>query len=159
MAAEPLYDLSKLDLSHVAVSAERVGELNPQRGDMRQLDHVIWLTEDSSGGVGVKRVRDDEFWVTGHIPGRPLMPGVLMIEAAAQLCSLLQQIQKGGDKMQFMGFTRCDDVAFRGQVVPGDTLYLLARQIKHSRRRFVSITQGIVDGSLVFEGRITGMEI
>ena len=41
--------------------------------------------------VGYKDVREDEFWVEGHIPGRPLLPGVIMIEAAAQLASFLCQ--------------------------------------------------------------------
>ncbi|MCH6550662.1 MAG: beta-hydroxyacyl-ACP dehydratase, partial [Planctomycetes bacterium] len=48
---------------------------------MRQLDYVIWRTQDASQGLGVKHVGDDEFWVPGHIPGRPLMPGVIMLEA------------------------------------------------------------------------------
>ena len=58
-----------------------------------------------------------------------------------------------------MGFIRCDDVVFRGQVVPGDTLYLLAKEISCRRRRFTSKAQGLVDGRLVFEGTITGMAI
>ena len=110
-------------------------------------------------GLGVKHVRDDEFWVAGHIPGRPLMPGVLMIEAAAQLCSLLQRTAHKTRRSSFLGFTRCDDVAFRGQVVPGDTLYLLAKEISYHPRRFVSAAQAITNGQLVFEATITGMVI
>jgi 3-hydroxyacyl-[acyl-carrier-protein] dehydratase len=159
VAAPPLFDLSRLDLSDVAVPAEEVGRVNPQCGDMRQLDHVIWMNPECTWGLGVKYVRHDEFWVKGHIPGRPLLPGVLMIEAAAQLCAILWHYSHGEDKSQFMGFTRCDDAAFRGQVVPGNTLYLLAKEVSQSRRRFVSQTQAMVDGRLVFEATISGMAI
>jgi 3-hydroxyacyl-[acyl-carrier-protein] dehydratase len=148
-----------MDLSQVAASTERVEEVNPHRGHMRLLDYVIWVNEDATCGVGVKDVRDDEFWVQGHVPGRPLLPGVLMIEAAAQLCSFLQGVRPRVEPSQFIGFIRCDDVIFRGQVVPGDRLYLIAQEIACRRRRFTSKTQGIVDERLVFEGTITGMAI
>ncbi len=157
MAASPLFDLAELDLTQVAVSSQRVGEINPQAGHMRQLDHLIWITDDFSYALGVKHVRDDEFWVPGHVPGRPLLPGVLMIEAAAQLCSLTQLLRPDIDTGTFIGFIRCDDVIFRGQVVPGDTLYLLAKLLSHRPRRFTSAAQGIVNGNLVFEAKITGM--
>lgn len=157
MAGAPLFDISSLDLAQVAVSREEVGRLNPQCGDMRQLDHVIWLNSDYTEGLGVKHVRPDEFWVTGHIPGRPLLPGVLMIEAGAQLCSIIHK--KKTNKLAFLGFVRCDDIAFRGQVVPGDTLYLLGKEDKIGARRFVSKVQGVVNDRLVFEGVITGMVV
>jgi 3-hydroxyacyl-[acyl-carrier-protein] dehydratase len=160
VASLPLLDISRIDMSQVAASPQRVAEVNPHRGHMRHLDYVIWMNEDFSCGLGVKQVRDDEFWVQGHVPGRPLLPGVLMIEATAQLCSFLQRVREDTEAPEFMGFIRCDDVVFRGQVVPGDTLYLLAKEVSHGRRRrFVSQTQAIVNGRLVYEGTITGMAI
>ncbi len=80
-----------------------------------------------------------------------------MIEAAAQLCCLLLQIRPDSDRSRFQGFIRCTDVACRGKVVPGDRLYLLAKEVSSRHRRFVSLTQGMVDGKLVFEATITGM--
>ena len=156
MPSEFLFDISKFDLNRVAISPERIGQINPQSGHMRQLDHVIWTKSDYTAGLGVKHVRDDEFWVPGHIPGRPLYPGVLMIEASAQLSSILFR-HRGVEG--FIGFARCDSIAFRGQVVPGDTLYLLAKETEFKRRKFVSANQGIVEGRLVFEATITGMLI
>lgn len=150
-----LFDISNIDLNQVAVSREKVGEYNPQCGDMRQLDHVIWLNEDASAAVGLKTVRENEFWVPGHIPGRPLLPGVLMIEAAAQLSSVLYRCRFREGR--FIGFTRCDDVAFRGQVVPGDDLYLLAKEVEFRPRKFTCAAQGLVRGSIVFEATVTGM--
>jgi 3-hydroxyacyl-[acyl-carrier-protein] dehydratase len=155
LASEPLLDLSTIDLTEVALSPEEVGRINPQCGDMRQLDHVIRFDGDSGIALGVKRITDEEFWVPLHIPGRPLMPGVLMIEAAAQLASIQYHMRTRENR--FVGFTRCDDTVFRGQVVPGDTLYLVSEEVSFKRRRFVTRAQGIVNDRLVFESKITGM--
>ena len=155
MASELLFDIGPIDLTQTAMPSAEVDKYLPQTGPMRMLDRVVWLDLPRMEGVGLKRVRHDEFWVPHHIPGRPLLPGVLMIEAAAQLCSLVQTI--GANVQGFLGFTRCDETVFRGQVVPGDELYILARQVERNRRRFVSRAQGVVNGKLVFETLITGM--
>jgi len=155
VATELFFDIDALDLTQVVLTPEEVGRLNPQRGGMRQVDHVIWFSDDDTEGIGVKHVTEDEFWVPLHIPGRPMMPGVLMIEAAAQLASLQFRRLSGNDK--FVGFTRCDETIFRGIVVPGDTFYILGRQISYNRRRLVVGAQGVVNGQVVFESKITGM--
>ena len=155
VASSLLFDISQIDLAAVAVDADEVGQLNPQCGDMRHLDHVVWLNHDRTSGLGVKNVRDDEFWVAGHVPGRPLLPGVLMIEAGAQLCSIIHKKRTGS--RTFMGFIRCDQVAFRHQVIPGDQLYLLGKEVSANHRKFVSKVQGVVKSKLVFEAEITGM--
>jgi len=151
----PLFDIQGLDLDAVAVTADEVSRINPHRGHMRQLDHVIWMADDQSRALGVKHVRTDEFWVAGHIPGRPLLPGVLMIEAGAQLCSVQYKVRTREER--FMGFLRCDDVSFRGQVVPGDTLYLLGQEVEFRPRRLIAACQGVVNDKIVFEATITGM--
>jgi len=157
LPVQPLFDISGIDKSAVACTPDDVGRVNPQAGHMRHLDHVIWLDDNLITILGVKFVRHDEFWVPGHIPGRPLFPGVLMIEAAAQTSSYLQRVKYKNPG--FLGFTRCEDTSFRGQVVPGDTLLLLAKEISSSARRFVCLAQGIVNDRIVFETKITGMTI
>ncbi len=82
-----------------------------------------------------------------------------MIEAAAQLCSLLHKCAHPISGSKFLGFTRCDEVVVRGQVIPGDTLYLLAKELSFRPRRFVSAAQAIVGNRLVFEAKITGMVV
>ncbi len=67
---DPLFDISGHDLSNVHVPPNRLDELLPQCGDMRQVDRVVWIDDTSKYAIGVKEVRDDEFWVPGHIPGR-----------------------------------------------------------------------------------------
>ena len=157
MAPVLLFDLSGIDLDQVQYDTAAVERIIPHRGDMRLLDGVIHVNEDWSEAVGVKEVRDDEFWVAGHVPGRPLMPGVVMLETAAQLASFVTINRIG--KQGFLGFTGADAVRFRGQIVPGDDMILLTKELKFSPRRFVCAVQALVNGSIVFEGQVKGMTI
>ena len=150
-----LLDIDEIDLDQTWADADAVEAVNPHRGEMRQLDRVVWWDEQRTAAIGIKEIRDDEFWVTGHIPGRPLYPGVLQIEAGAQLSSFI--LAERFKDAPFVGFTRVSDCSFRGQVIPGDTLILCTKEVKVNRRRFVTDTQGIVAGKIVFEAQITGM--
>jgi len=157
MAPPLLVNLAKIDFSSVVMPIEEIRRLNPHRYEMEQLTAVIHLDPEAGEIVAVKEVRDDEFWVRGHIPGRPLLPGVLMIEAAAQMCSVY--FRKVRQDPRFLGFGGVDGVKFRGQVAPGDRLILLGRAVEMRSRRAVFDTQGVVGNRLVFEARITGMPI
>lgn len=150
-----LFDLSGLDLDATVADVAEIETVNPHRGDMRHLDRVVWWNEKKTRALGMKFVREDEFWVPGHIPGRPLFPGVLQIEAGAQLSSFVHQTRY--PNAGFIGFTRVTDCSFRGQVAPGDTLIMLTREFKSNSRRFVTDLQGLVNNKIVFEARITGM--
>jgi len=157
MAPPLVVDLSKIDLRRVVMSIDEIRQYNPHRYEMEQLTGVIHLDAAAGQIVAFKDVRPDEFWVRGHIPGRPLLPGVLMIEAAAQMSSLYYK--KVQQDPRFLGFGGVDGVKFRGQVVPGDRLLLLGRAVEIRSRRAVFDTQGVVGDRLVFEARITGMPI
>ena len=155
MAPTHLFDISQVDLDNVVRGVDFIESINPHRGSMRLLDGII--CEDIASGelLAFKDVKEDEFWVPGHIPGRPLFPGVLMIEAAAQLASYMC-LQKLTDQ-EFMGFAGVDKVKFRGQVTPGDRLHIMIKETEFRRRRCVCDAQGFVNGNLVFEAKITGM--
>jgi 3-hydroxyacyl-[acyl-carrier-protein] dehydratase len=157
MAPPLVVDLSKIDLGRVVMSIDEIRQYNPHRYEMEQLTGVIHLDAAAGQIVAFKDVRPDEFWVRGHIPGRPLLPGVLMIEAAAQMSSLYYK--KVQQDPRFLGFGGVDGVKFRGQVVPGDRLLLLGRAVEIRSRRAVFDTQGVVGDRLVFEACITGMPI
>jgi len=157
MAPPLLVDLSKIDLAQTLIPIEEIRQVNPHRYEMEHLSGVIHLDAAAGQIVAFKEVRPDEFWVRGHIPGRPLLPGVVMIEAAAQMCSFyFKYVQKDS---RFLGFGGVDAVKFRGQVVPGDRLILLGQAVELRNRRAVFDTQGVVGDRLVFEARITGMPI
>jgi len=157
MPPEPIIDLSQIDLKKVLVDKEGIRNVNPQRYEMEQLDGIIHLDTEKNVTVGFKDVREDEFWVRGHIPGRPLMPGVLMIEAAAQLVSYYAYQVLRPDR--FVGFGGVDEVKFRGTVVPPCRLILVATGLEMRTRRHVCYVQGFVDNKMVFEGKITGMPV
>jgi 3-hydroxyacyl-[acyl-carrier-protein] dehydratase len=157
MAPSLLLDLSQIDLNARFATTEQLEAVLPQRGHMRHVDGIIWAKEDFSETVGYKDVRDDEFWVPGHIPGRPLLPGVLMIEAAAQIAAYLTMSRI--PDIGFIGFIGCENVRFRGQVTPGNRLLLLGKEVQVRPRRVICDAQGVVNGQLVFEARIIGMPI
>lgn len=157
MAPPLLVDLAKVDLGRIVIPLEDIRKLNPHRYEMEQLSAIVHLDAEAGEIVAVRDVREDEFWVRGHIPGRPLLPGVLMIEAAAQMCSVY--FKRVSPDPRFLGFGGVDAVKFRGQVVPGDRLVLLGKALEIRSRRAVFDTQGMVGDRLVYEGRITGMPI
>jgi 3-hydroxyacyl-[acyl-carrier-protein] dehydratase len=157
MPPQALFDISTIDLSRVLFDQEAIRRHNPQRGDMEHLNAVIWADTERHRVLGYKDVRHDEFWVPGHLPNRPLLPGVLMIEAGAQLASFYSK-QFLGYK-GFIGFGGVDEVKFRAPVVPGTRLYLLLERIHERHRRIQCRGQGLVDGTIVFEALITGTEM
>ncbi len=157
MPPKMLFDLSSIDLCNLVVDQEGVREKNAQRYEMEQLNGIIHIDFDEGVIVGVKECGEDEFWVRGHIPGRPLLPGVLMCELAAQICSYYYLRAIEGD--QFLGFGGMTNVKFRGQVLPGDRLIMVARKVDLTPRRATFDCQGFVDGRMVYQGRIIGMPV
>jgi len=141
------------------MGVEKVREMLPQRHEMRQLDGILLFDADKGIAIGYKDITENDFWVRGHIPGRPLMPGVLMCEAAAQLCSFYFRMScpEVGDK--FLGFGGMDKVRFRGTVEPGERFITLVREVTLERRLKIFDAQGIAHGKLVFDARISGIEV
>lgn len=152
-----LFDMSKIDLNTVLFDRDAVCAVNPQSYEMQQLDGVIWYNKEANELLGFKDVTEKEFWVRGHIPGRPLMPGVIMVEAAAQLSSFYMKKILAMDG--FIGFSGIEEAKFRQAVTPGQRLLLLGKLLKFNTRRFSFGVQGIVDGAMVFEVVVSGMKI
>ena len=158
MPPEFHYDLAQLDFARVVADADAIRRVIPQRFEMEQLTAIILIDPEKQLIVGYKDVRADEFWVRGHIPDYPLMPGVLMCEAAAQLCSYYV-VTCGLTQGDFLGFGGMEDVRFRGVVRPGDRLVLVAKGVRFHRRQTVFNVQGLVGPALVFHGDIIGVPL
>ena len=156
MPPQLLFDISRIDLNATLFDQDAIRQINPHRGDMEQLNGVIWADPVKHEILGYKDVRPNEFWVPGHIPGRPLLPGVLMIEAAAQLASI--HIKKYIGWTGFVGFGGLDGAKFRQTVAPGCRLYILVKKDWERHRRIGCSAQGLVNGNVVFECGIIGTQ-
>jgi len=158
MPPQLLFDLSQIDLTGKPIfDKEAIGRVNPQRFEMQQLDGILWYDERKYLILGYKDVTENEFWVRGHIPGRPLMPGVIMVEAAAQLLSFFVRQIYGVDA--FIGFAGIDSAKFRSIVRPGQRLYLLGHLTTFKRKKYTASIQGVIDGTMVFETVVSGLKV
>jgi len=153
-----LVDLSEFDLEHMQFDRDAIRLRNPHRYEFELLHGVIFYDKDQGLIVGQHRASEDAFWIRGHIPGRPIFPGVLMIETAAQLCSFFWN-ESRPDSNSFFGFGGLEATRFRGVVKPGDQLVIAAKSVSVKPRRSIFDTQGFVDGKMVFESRIIGMPV
>ena len=88
MPKKLLYDLDSLDLGRTQFSLEDVEATNPQRHEFAQLGSVTHLDDEEEIIVSVRELREDEFWTRGHMPGRPIFPGVLMLEMLFQSAAI-----------------------------------------------------------------------
>jgi 3-hydroxyacyl-[acyl-carrier-protein] dehydratase len=154
-----LVDLSQVDFDCAIATLDDIRRYNPQRFEMEQLTAVVYVNEQDYSCVGYKDVTDKEFWVRGHMPGLPLMPGVVMLESIAQLCSFVtQRYDLLGAAM--VGFGGLEDVRFRDPVVPGDRLIVMCRLEKVRRGRMIVCQfQGVVKDRIVVEGTLKGIPI
>jgi len=156
---EFILDPSEYDLNNIVADVEGIRRYNPQRHEMEQLTAIVLVDTEHHVCVGYKDVSDDEFWARGHMPKMPLMPGVIMCEAAAQLCSYyVQKHDLLGPEM--VGFGGLEDVRFRDVVLPGARLVIVAKLLRIRRgRMLVARFQGLVDEEIVVEGKIKGIPI
>ncbi len=153
-----LVDPATIDTSRVIADREAIRLGNPQRFEMEQLTAIVYLDPVEHLAIGYKDVEADEFWARGHMPGYPLMPGVLMCEAAAQLASYYCHIINLAEG-SFIGFGGMEDVRFRNQVRPGDRLVLVSKAAKVHRRQTIFQTQGFVGTNMVYHGKIIGVPL
>jgi 3-hydroxyacyl-[acyl-carrier-protein] dehydratase len=154
-----LVDLSQVDFDRPIATLDDIRRYNPQRFEMEQLTAVVYVDETQYACVGYKDITDQEFWVRGHMPELPLMPGVVMLESIAQLCSYVTQRY---DLLgaEIVGFGGLEDVRFRGLVLPGDRLIVMCKLDKVRRERMIVCQfQGVVGDQIVVEGMLKGIPI
>jgi 3-hydroxyacyl-[acyl-carrier-protein] dehydratase len=154
-----LVDLSLVDFDRPIATLDEIRKYNPQRFEMEQLTAVVYANEQDFSCVGYRDTSEKDFWVRGHMPGMPLMPGVVMLESVAQLCSYVtQRYDLLGAAM--VGFGGLEKVRFRDPVLPGDRLIVMCRLEKVRRGRMIVCQfQAAVKDRIVLEGTLKGIPI
>lgn len=154
-----IVDPSLLDFDKPIAGIEEIRAVNPQRHEMEQLTSILYEDFDLNVCAALKVVTDDEFWVRGHMPGKPLMPGVMMLEAAAQL-ACYYAIKADMLGLGVVGFGGVDDCRFRGVVRPGDNLIVMVELLKARRgKMIIAAFQGVVENEIVLKGTLRGVAI
>ena len=152
-----ILDFSEYDLNAVIADIEEIRRWNPQRYEMEQLTAICFQDSQRNICVGYKDLGPDEFWARGHMPGMPLMPGVIMCEAAAQLSSYFARRFKLMNGM--IGFGGLENVRFRGLVRPGDRFVIVSRLLKVRTSIMTCEFQCFVNQNMVCEGIIKGIAL
>lgn len=134
-----------------------IQELLPHRYPFLMVDRILEL-EEGRRIVGIKNVTINEPFFTGHFPGHPIMPGVLILEAMAQVGGvLLMRTLEAKAEKKLIYFTGVDKAKFRRPIHPGDQvrfeLELLYRRDRHWRMK----GQAFVEGRLVAEAELSSM--
>ena len=132
---------------------EEIEGIIPHRWPFLLVDRIIEI-EDGKRAVGIKNVSYGELFFQGHFPGRPIMPGVLIVEALAQVgaVAMLGLPENQGKIALFAGI---DNFHFRKPVVPGDTLRLEVTMTRTRGPIGKGLCRAEVDGQVVAEGGLT----
>jgi 3-hydroxyacyl-[acyl-carrier-protein] dehydratase len=130
-------------------------QLLPHRYPFLLVDRIIEIDADNSA-IGLKNVTASEPHFTGHFPGNPIMPGVLIIEGMAQTAgAICARAKGGGDNLVY--FMTIDNAKFRKPVVPGDRLEYHVTKIKQRGNIWRFHCEAMVDGAKVAEADIGAM--
>lgn len=132
-----------------ALDIQTIKKILPHRYPFLLVDRVVELVADKRA-VGLKNVTVNEPFFTGHFPNRPVMPGVMIIEALAQVCGILL-LNKPEHMGKYAYFVAMDNVKFRRTVLPGDTLYLEVEVLRIRSRTGQMRGRALVEGKVAAE--------
>jgi 3-hydroxyacyl-[acyl-carrier-protein] dehydratase len=150
-------DATALESKPVEIDIGRVMEMIPHRYPFLMIDRVVDVVADASA-VGIKNVTVNEPFFQGHFPQRPVMPGVLLIEAMAQTAAVLVVHTLGPSaEGKLVYFMTVDEARFRRPVVPGDSLRIHVEKQRHRAQVWKFRGVAKVDGNLVAEANFGAM--
>jgi 3-hydroxyacyl-[acyl-carrier-protein] dehydratase len=153
------FDVSRIDFAMPVADQSKIREILPHRFEMEMLTGIAMIDPGRRLVVGWKDVGRDEFWVRGHMPDFPLMPGVLMCEASAQLCCIYNILNKVNDADTLLGLGGLEDTRFLRPVRPGDRLVIVGHGLRVHRRMTRFHALGYVNGEKVFETTVIGVPL
>jgi 3-hydroxyacyl-[acyl-carrier-protein] dehydratase len=135
----------------------RVLELLPHRYPFLMVDRIVDMDGDDAG-IGIKNVTFNEPHFAGHFPGKPIMPGVLLIEGMAQTAGALCVAARGKNTPpSLVYFMTIDKAKFRRPVVPGDTVEFHVRKVQRRSNIWRFRAEAKVSGTKVAEAEISAM--
>lgn len=135
----------------------RIMEMIPHRYPFLMIDRVIDVVPDVSA-VGIKNVTIGEPYFVGHFPRRPVMPGVLIIEAMAQTAAVLVVETLGAESEgKLVYFMSVENARFRKPVMPGDTVHVHVYKERNRRNVWKFRGEAKVDGAVVAEATYAAM--
>ena len=135
------------------INSEEILKILPHRHPFLLVDRIVEL-EKGQRAVGIKCVSFNEPFFAGHFPGYPVMPGVLVVEAMAQVGAVLLLSGVPEEKRRLVYFTGIDSTRFRRPVRPGDVLRMELKVLKVRARTAKMRGEAFVDGTLVAEAEI-----
>ncbi|MGF1490785.1 MAG: 3-hydroxyacyl-ACP dehydratase FabZ [Prochloraceae cyanobacterium] len=134
-------------------TVEEIHQLLPHRYPFALVDRIIEFVPGEKA-TGIKNVTFNEPYFPGHIPDRPIMPGVMMVESMAQVGGVILT-QLPGMKGKFFAFAGIDKTRFRRPVIPGDRLIMTVELLSFKRNRIAKMRgKGMVDDLLVVEAEM-----
>ncbi|MFA5357002.1 MAG: bifunctional UDP-3-O-[3-hydroxymyristoyl] N-acetylglucosamine deacetylase/3-hydroxyacyl-ACP dehydratase [Candidatus Omnitrophota bacterium] len=128
---------------------ETIMKILPHREPFLFVDKIIFL-EKGKRATGIKNVTINDYFFKGHFPGKPVMPGVLIVEAMAQVGGVMM-LSPEENRGKLAYFLSADNIKFRKTVVPGDQLILEAEAVKVKSKTGLVRTRALVDGKVVAE--------
>lgn len=139
-----------------------IQEMLPHRYPFLLVDRVKDMVDDESG-VGIKNVTASEPWFTGHFPGRPIFPGVLIIEAMAQTSAIVVITYMRREMPEFKAdsvyFMTIDKARFRSPVVPGDQIEIHVKKVKQRKMAYKFFCEAKVNGKVAAEAEVMAMYV
>ena len=155
-ATDPIAPESSDDsaLEPVGFNVQEIHQLLPHRYPFALVDRIIKYVPGELA-VGIKNVTFNEPHFQGHFPGQPVMPGVLIVEAMAQVGGIILSQHADLPQGKIWFFAGIDGVRFRRQVVPGDRLEMTAKLLNVKRKRFAKMEAiALVDGQKACDGTL-----
>lgn len=136
---------------NLPMDREAIKQIIPHREPFLLVDRITEL--ETHRVVGWKTVRPEEFYLAGHFPGNPIMPGVLMLEALAQAMGVMVLVRpEHRGKLGY--FASINNVRFRELVRPGDELKLEAVYVKEKTKFYIAQAKATVNGKLACEAEL-----